>query len=260
MYIALCNAYDETHCNPVKSSMQNIPMGQLETWAGSSSPPLYYPTTLNVQCAACKSISIIFIKGAFADGYSWIGTGRCSKQSCKEIIRLVCFYSDDPQDKRPYAAYVDPSQPRDKEPIENHDLIDDPRVKLAYISVLDTYNKDALMAIPSMVGRALEGIVKHQLKESKEVDLVKVRMLGPLLDLLAEKVDLSLPLKDLAKALTDARNVGTHFDIDIEPTKDMAVKMLELLEVIIEYIYVLPAQVINFRRYITEDKGDSLNE
>ncbi len=172
----------------------------------------------------------------------------------------MCFYDDDPQDKRPYATYVDPSQPKDKEPIENHDLIDDPRVRLAYTSVLDTYNKGALMAIPSMVGRALEGIVKHQLKGNKEVDLVKVRMLGPLLDLLAEKVDLSLPLKDLAKALTDARNVGTHFDIDIEPNKDMAVKMLELLEVIIEYIYVLPAQVISFRTYITRDENGSVDK
>ena len=91
--------------------------------------------------------------------------------------------------------------------------------------------------------------MKDQLKD-KEVDLTKVRMLGPLVKKLAELVDLSAPLKDLAEALTKGRNIGAHFDLDLEPNEIMSFKMLELLEVIIEYIYVLPTQVEDFGKFI----------
>jgi hypothetical protein len=152
--------------------------------------------------------------------------------------------------------YIDPPLVDTRLPVKNHNLIGDDRVRAACLSVLDTYNRGAYLAVPAMVGRALEGVVKDRLKNEKDIDLTKTRMLGPLLGKLAD-VDLAKPLKDLANALTEARNIGTHFDLDIEPTEDMSTKMLTLLEVIIEYIYVLPAQVLEFKQYVTREGTSS---
>jgi hypothetical protein len=169
------------------------------------------------------------------------------------LTRVLCFYISEPIDMKPSQIYIDPSFSESRKPIEDYTLISDDRVRAAYLDVLDTYNKGAYRAIPPVVGRALEGIVKDRLKGEKDVDLSKVRMLGPLLEKLSN-VDLAQPLRDLATALKDGRNIGTHFDLDVEPDEKMSIRMLDLLEVIVEYIYILPAQVMDFGRYITKEE------
>lgn len=73
-------------------------------------------------------------------------------------------------------------------------------------------------------------------------------MLANLLQQLAEEIDLAQPLRELADALREGRNIGAHFD-EIDPTPEMAEKMLDLLDVIVEYLYLLPSQINELKTY-----------
>jgi hypothetical protein len=69
--------------------------------------------------------------------------------------------------------------------------------------------------------------------------------LARLIDLAKEEVDPAAPLRALSHAIRDGGNLGAHFDTDKEPDEAIARQIIELLEYLISYLYVLPSRIVS---------------
>jgi hypothetical protein len=109
------------------------------------------------------------------------------------------------------------------------------------MAALNVFNAAVWTATAGSCRRVLEGIVKNLLPEDSQK--------GPLyeqLNKLKLNIDLNKPLMSLAEALREGGNLGAHFEESREPDQPTASQMLDYLEYLMEYFYVLPAEVESF--------------
>ncbi|MCF6430535.1 DUF4145 domain-containing protein, partial [Leisingera sp. MMG026] len=59
------------------------------------------------------------------------------------------------------------------------------------------------------------------------------------------------PLKDLSHAIRKGGNLGAHFDELIEPNKETARLVLELLEYLVAYFFSLPSKIEDMSKQIS---------
>ncbi|WP_162596177.1 DUF4145 domain-containing protein [Methylobacterium sp. 17Sr1-1] len=122
-------------------------------------------------------------------------------------------------------------------------------MKKALISTIECYNAGIYSAAAVSGRRTLEGIFKYLLPEGKRN--------GPLHKLIEEATaakDLSGPLKTLSHAIRTGGNLGAHFDEEHEPDENVARQMVELLNYLVSYLYVLPAQISQLEADLGKNK------
>lgn len=59
----------------------------------------------------------------------------------------------------------------------------------------------------------------------------------------------------LADAIRKGGNLGAHFDLEKEPSEDISKLMVDMLDYLIEYIYILPNRIQSLH-----DKIESLSK
>lgn len=98
--------------------------------------------------------------------------------------------------------------------------------------------------------RTLEGIAKHFVPDSPRDNLAK------LLEQLPTKHDLGQPIMKIADALRAGGNLAAHFDSDEDVTAETAEAMLELLEDLIEFLFVLPHKIDSLQLKLSSSERD----
>jgi len=112
------------------------------------------------------------------------------------------------------------------------------RLKREYGYVLNTYNVRQWPAAAVLCRRVLEGLCKAVLPE----DCYNLT-LAQQLKALPDHVDLKGPILKLADGIRQGGNIGAHFDIEREPDQETIEMMLDLLDYIIEYLFILPGRI-----------------
>lgn len=108
----------------------------------------------------------------------------------------------------------------------------------AFVSTIDAFNSRNYAATAVCARRTLEGIFKYLVTEEKrKAPLVK------LIEHVKNEIDLAAPLTSLSHAIRDGGNLGAHFDMETEPDEALARHMVELLDYLISYLYVLPKEI-----------------
>ena len=104
--------------------------------------------------------------------------------------------------------------------------------------------------------RAMEGVFKL-LPNAKNKQQLPDRI-----DAASADPNLSKPLKRLAHGIRKGGNLGAHFDEEVEPDEDTARHMLELLEYLVTYFYVLPVRVAELEQVlgIKDSEGEPSSE
>lgn len=121
-------------------------------------------------------------------------------------------------------------------------------LKRSFVSTVEAFNSRNFVATSVCCRRTLEGIIKYLLPEpEREGNLIK------LIDKAASSLDLAAPLRSLSHAIRDGGNLGAHFDEEKEPTEEMARHMVELLDYLIAYLYVLPGQIADLEKTLAKD-------
>jgi len=110
-------------------------------------------------------------------------------------------------------------------------------LKNAYESAIKVYNVGEWNATAVMVRRLLEGITQDLLPDVKNKPLAKR------LQDLPDYVDLKKPILTLADALRKGGNLGAHFNLEHTPDHKIATQMMDLLDYLIEYLYILPKRI-----------------
>jgi hypothetical protein len=112
------------------------------------------------------------------------------------------------------------------------------QLQRALASTIDAFNARNYTATAVSGRRTLEGIFKYLvLPENANV------VLAQLIERAKDKVDFAEPITNLAHAIRSGGNLGAHFDSEKEPDQAIARHMVELLEYLISYLYVLPRKI-----------------
>ncbi|GAA4002743.1 hypothetical protein GCM10022631_11830 [Deinococcus rubellus] len=127
----------------------------------------------------------------------------------------------------------------ERQPISGLDLVPD-RVKQSYLDTIATLNANIPSAVATLARRTLEGVVKLAYSDPSAT---RDKTLYKVIEGLPENANLDAPILALAHAMREGGNLGAHFDLDQETDQAMAVQMVELLENLIEYLYVIPHRV-----------------
>tara|TARA_R110002051_G_scaffold50724_1_gene97858 strand:+ start:582 stop:1037 length:456 start_codon:yes stop_codon:yes gene_type:complete len=112
------------------------------------------------------------------------------------------------------------------------------RLRAAIASTTESFNLKNYVAAMNGGRRAMEGVFKLLPNATK-----KKRSLPDLINDASADPSLSEPLKRLAHGIREGGNLGAHFDEEVEPDEYTARHMLELLEYLVTYFYVLPKRV-----------------
>lgn len=123
------------------------------------------------------------------------------------------------------------------------------QLRRAYESTVSSFNSKNYIATATSCRRTLEGVFKFLLpKEKRGLGLAAA------IDEFKDSEDLIKPLNQLSHAIRETGNLGAHFDLNQEPDREMAKGMIDLLEYLIEYLYLLPKKIEKL-----EDMKDNLS-
>ena len=78
-----------------------------------------------------------------------------------------------------------------------------------------------------------------------------------MITLVSEKNDLAKPLTELAHAIRAGGNLGAHFDEEREPDEQMARQLVELLDYMVNFLYILPKKISEVEQKIAAKNVDS---
>ncbi|MCU0377755.1 MAG: DUF4145 domain-containing protein [Bacteroidales bacterium] len=165
-------------------------------------------------------------------------SSACS--GCRKIsVFIYVGFADSVLNPREGELYIHP-EPSTRTPLngiyESSKFNDG--LKRAYESAINVYNVGEWTATAVLNRRMLEGIMKEILPlEKRNMPLAKQ------LEELPKHIDLQKPLITLAESLRKGGNLGAHFDLEKAPDENISTLMMDLLDYLIEYIYILPDRI-----------------
>jgi len=122
-------------------------------------------------------------------------------------------------------------------------------LKKAYFSTINVLNAHEWTATSVLCRRVLEGITKSIVPNED-----KNKTLAAQLKDLSNHIDLDKPILTLADAIRKGGNLGAHFDLEKEPSEEISKLMVDMLDYLIEYIFILPNRIQSLH-----DKIESLS-
>jgi hypothetical protein len=214
--------------------MQLIPENSVRSWSAYGSNSIKAPTSISTNCPHCNALAVFALDRYLDDAHRKAAstTGICP--GCQsEVFFWVILDSKDNQSM----IYMYPQ-------VKNHyphpDFLNDLPEPLSrsFVSTVDALNAQNYTATTVCARRTLEGIFKYLVpEEERKKTLVK------LIEHTKLNMDLSAPLTFLSHAIREGGNLGAHFDMEKEPNEVMARQMVDLLEYLISYLYVLPKEI-----------------
>lgn len=123
-------------------------------------------------------------------------------------------------------------------------------LKKAYTSAINVFNAQEWTATSVLCRRVLEGITKSILPAEERSKPLAIQLKE-----LSKNIDLNKPILTLADAIRKGGNLGAHFDLEREPNEEISALMVDLLDYLVEYIFILPERIESLH-----DKIEKLSE
>lgn len=194
------------------------------------------PAVIDISCPFC-SRHVAFSLNWGNPNEKLINTNtRCTACQKNVIAVLVDFKKDNYLRGK---LYIYPS-PKLRQPIDGIEEIKtfSKGLENAYQSAINVFNVREWTASAVLCRRLLEGIAKTLLPEDEQK-----KPLHKQIQSFPAHRDLNQPILTIADAIRLGGNLGAHFDWEKEPNEETATLMLELLDYLIEYLFVLPERV-----------------
>ncbi|MGX4583080.1 DUF4145 domain-containing protein [Paenibacillus chitinolyticus] len=228
--------------------MQLIDPKLIVTYHNGREAGIIAPKSVDKECGFCSRLVNFHL-----DWYSYnkkvmFTTSRCSGCQQESRFYLVEFEKED-DDAYVGELYISPPTFEARTIIEGIEVTDrfSKSMLRAYKSAINVYNFGEWAATVVLCRRLLEGITKSLLPESEQS-----KPLNKQLELLASHVELQKPLLTLAHAIRVGGNFGAHFDLEREPDEILSKYAIDMLDYIIEYLYVLPRRIEELHSHIEE--------
>lgn len=218
--------------------MQTIPKENIRGWlnvAGSRTPQ-----SVSTVCPHCSEKTLFAPRDHSNDPHRLTIASSAFCAGCNKKVHFWAVREENtpksPSDD-PIAVYMYPV-------IKNHyphpEFTSDvpEALRRSLISTIDSLNAGNFAATTVCARRTLEGIFKYLVDENE-----RKHTLAKLIENVSSSKDLAAPLKLLSHAIRDGGNLGAHFDMEKEPDENISRQMVELLNYLISYLYVLPKEI-----------------
>jgi hypothetical protein len=201
------------------------------SWATSNG--IKYPGDVYIHCPFCSKMVHIRMSSHTELKNGRALNGRCP--ACKQEPQFIYFYPQNPSESGEFFVYPIPTNIRN--PIADLTTLGlSERLNKSYLEAINSFNNGIWGATGNAARRTLEGIVKGLLPDGTPLTNL-ARMLTLIPDDRLKK-----PVLEIADSLRLVGNPSSHFDDDFDPTSDSAYFMLELLDALIEYLYIVPLE------------------
>lgn len=207
------------------------------------------PKTVKLVCPFCAEKVVFTLRWSHEINENLTHTtGVCPNcdRSCIFAVVKFAAVEDGSNKLKRGRLFVHPA-PKIRQPIDGFDKIDalTDGVKRAYLSAISAYNFQEWSLTATAIRRFLEGLAKTSVsKDDEGKDFYHQ------IDSLTKKIGNALV--DLAKELRRTGNLGAHFDLEREPNEEVATLMLNLVDFLIEYMFVLPNKVESLREKVSQ--------
>lgn len=215
-----------------------------------------FPSAIDVTCPHCSRM-VTFSTDKWISASAGCFMANLTCPACPGRVRfLMVDHMGDGHSLKDEETLWMLAASNQKAPIEAIYTIDEFEGSLlrAYESIINVYNTGEWTATAVLARRLLEGITLEVLGENCKNDSLSKR-----LSKLPESRDLSKPISSLSDAIRKGGNLGAHFDLEKEPDQTVATLMVELIEDLIEYLFVLPKRIDELHNKI-ENLGHNSNK
>lgn len=197
------------------------------------------PASVQCECPKCSKTSLFTIKANYnhTSKSSILSQGVCS--ACKKESVFIMILNQEDQFSEETALYIyDPNSV--KELLTHLEKIKDIPSDLtrAYRSALNVSQSKDTVATAVMSKRVLESILKNFLGEE-----IKGQNLSKQFEQLPKHVDLARPLQSLSQLVQPGSAFYQMLDLEKDIDQEMASLLMDLLESLIEYLFVLPNRI-----------------
>ena len=231
--------------------MFKLTNSKISSWLTKGKIPL--PKSIDVICPHCsKSVTYSTEGWHAAPERCFITSMRCPR--CKESSLFVLIGQPTSYKLTNNESLWMLPAPSQKQALEGVDAIRELNEPLLrnYYSMVNVYNSGEWTATAVLSRRLLEGITLYILGEDSKKDTLAKRLSN-----LPSARDFSKPIISLSDAIRKGGNLGAHFDLEKEPDQKVATLMVDLIEDLIEYLFVLPARIDELHSRI-ETLGEDL--
>lgn len=220
--------------------MQLVPSNSIRAWTSVGAAK--NPSGISTVCPHCGERGVFTLSNAHDDIHRLAIASSAKCPGCNKLVRFWAVRAErspKSDEKNPEAVYMYPPAKNHYPAPEFHSDIPQ-ALQNAFVSTIDAYNSRNYAATAVCARRTLEGIFKYLVPEGK-----RNASLMRLIEHVKSDTDLAAPLTSLSHAIRDGGNLGAHFDMEKEPDQVLAKHMVELLDYLISYLYVLPKEIKN---------------
>jgi hypothetical protein len=236
----------------MEAAMQVVPLSLVRSWVMYNNNRV--PRTVSVVCPHCGE------KGNFSPGDAQDDTRRLAVSAtgacpaCNGKVHFLTLRAKQGSSFEPVTVYMHPSSSAYFPAPELPSNVPEP-LQRAFSSTIDSLNSKNYTATAVGARRTLEGIFQFLVKPD---DTNRRRpTLSEMIQTVTNSIDLAKPLKSLAHGIRGGGNLGAHFDPTNEPSAALARQMVELLDYLISYLYVLPQQIERLEQSLGRSNTES---
>ncbi len=215
----------------------------------------WIPGSVAIHCPYCGRLATFTLGDYSLDRLRNTVSASGTCPACRKTVRLWALdpgVRPDPRNRAFQELCICPTPSNNLKPMSGVDKIP-PEIGREYASAINVFNAGEWNAAAICCRRVLEAVVQNLLpKDSRKGSLSE--QLGSL----QSNVDLTKPLTSLADALRKGGNLGAHFNLEREPDQATARQMLDFVEYLMRYLYVLPGDVESFHNDITKQNRETV--
>lgn len=211
------------------------------------------PRGVRTHCPFCNELVVFGLRGWSRSSQSNVTLNRSGCPHCQKSPTFLAVSSrpEKTGPKTPTDIFMYPGAAGIRSPwpqILGLEQVTDPLGR-AYASAVRAYNTGDWNGCAVHCGRVLEGLAKDLVSPRRPMSL------ATMIRELPRHIDLDAPVVHLADSIREGRNIGAHFDQELETDQETAEKILELLEYLIDYLLVLPSRIEELRSALSRDGG-----
>lgn len=234
--------------------MHRLSLDEVVDWAARNAEPHYvYPVAVSATCPNCRTACVFDFDDRVDESLVGdIAPASCRCPRCSASVGFVLVGAGfDRSELWGGELWMTPAPPT-RTPLLISGLVPE-RIVRHYAEAIANYESGRWQSATQVAGVVLEGVVKDQLDRAGASS--SGRGLGEDLKLVAQNVELALPLTDAADALRLVRNLASHYDQRGEVTEDLASEMFDLLDTVLQYLLLVPAQVSRLKDRLRQDES-----
>lgn len=195
------------------------------------------PKSIQSECPQCRITTEFMINANFQSSKNGIVT-ESSCPTCKKSTVFIIMTKDGHEEQHADTYIYDVQASKH---LINHieSLPNIPKDLIrAYRSAINVHQTRENSATAVMSKRVIESILKHFLKEKS-----KGQPLSQQLEILPNHVDLAKPIQSLSQLLHAESSLNKMLELESEMDYETTSLLVDLLEYIIEYLFVLPGKI-----------------